>query len=328
STTAVSTALGAVSAGLGAAAAGSVVAAPVALVIGTVAGVVAAILEASKQGMINNIANKYHQKIIEWQEIHPGQNYFEYGYDSRYAAFMEENLGKLNELAKDMGVKSLVTITQQGWDSMLGELAAVTRMGDNISSGKVYASILKDGKLSTDKKEVRLDDVEGSITLNSKSPSQALTFLTPLMTPTSESRIRVQTGKNSWLSLSLGKTKDWEITDKGNTSTIADFSNVVQRIVFRDKNIHDVGITAYMGGGDDTIYVGQGKSVIEGGEGFDTVSYARSPVLWSQIEAVNGRPGDYDVKRGVNSDVYHEVISTQNNNVGKNTESIEYRDVL
>ena len=48
----------------------------------------------------------------------------------------------------------------------------------------------------------------------------------------------------------------------------------------------------------------------------------------SQIEAVNGRPGDYDVKRGVNSDVYHEVISTQNNNVGKNTESIEYRDVL
>lgn len=72
----------------------------------------------------------------------------------------------------------------------------------------------------------------------------------------------------------IRKTKDWEITDKGNTSTIADFSNVVQRIVFRDKNIHDVGITAYMGGGDDTIYVGQGKSVIEGGEGFDTVSYA------------------------------------------------------
>ncbi|EPY9602855.1 hypothetical protein ACXH2K_004936 [Escherichia coli] len=71
--------------------------------------------------------------------------------------------------------------------------------------------------------------------MNSKSPSQALTFLTPLMTPTSESRIRVQTGKNSWLSLSLGKTRDWEITDKGNTSTIADFSNVVQRIVFRDK---------------------------------------------------------------------------------------------
>lgn len=328
STTAVSTALGAVSAGLGAAAAGSVVAAPVALVIGTVAGVVAAILEASKQGMINNIANKYHQKVVEWQEVHPGQNYFEYGYDSRYEAFMEENLEKLNELAKDMGVKSLVTITQQGWDSMLGELAAVTRMGDNISSGKVYASILKDGRLSTNKREVMLDDLEGSITLNSRSPSQALTFLTPLMTPTSESRIRVQTGKNSWLSLSLGKTKDWEITDKGNTSTIADFSKVVQRIVFRDKNIHDVGVTAYMGGGDDTIYVGQGKSVIEGGEGFDTVSYARSSAIWSQIEAVNGRPGDYDVKRGVNSDVYHEVISTQNNNVGKNTESIEYRDVL
>ncbi|EGT4373619.1 hypothetical protein AUM47_19345 [Cronobacter malonaticus] len=328
STTAVSTALGAVSAGLGAAAAGSVVAAPVALVIGTVAGVVAAILEVSKQGMINNIANKYHEKIVEWQKVHPGQNYFEYGYDSRYSAFMEENLGRLNELAKDMGGESLVTITQQGWDSMLGQLAAVTRMGDNISSGKVYASILKDGKLSTDTREVMLDDLEGSITLNSKSSSQALTFLTPLMSPTTESRIRVQTGKNSWQSLSLGKTKDWEITDKGNTSTIADFSKVVQRIVLRDKNIHDVAVTAYMGGGDDTIYIGQGKSVIEGGEGFDTVSYARSSALWSRIEAVNGRPGDYDVKRGVNSDVYHEVISTQNNNVGKSTESIEYRDVI
>ncbi len=327
-TTAVSTTLGAVSAGLGAAAAGSVVAAPVALIVGAVAGVIAGILEASKQGIINSIANKYHQKIIEWQKAHPGQNYFDHGYDSRYSAFMEENLEMLNELAEDMGVKSLVTITQQGWDSMLGELAAVARMGDKISSGKVYASILTDGKINKNTREVILDSLEGSITLNSKSTSQALTFLTPLMTPTTESRIRVQTGKNSWLSLTLGKTTDWEVTDKGNTSTIADFSKVVQRIVFRDQSIHDVTVTAYMEGGDDTIYIGQGKSVIDAGEGFDTVSYARSSALWSQISAVNGKSGDYDVKRGVNSNVYHEVISTQKYNVGKNTESIEYRDVI
>jgi len=327
STTAVSTTLGAASAGIGAAAAGSLVAAPVALIVGAVAGVVTAILEASKQAMINGIADKYWQKIIEWEKAHPGENYFEKGYDSRYSAFVEDNLKMLNEMAEEIGAKSLVAITQQGWDSMLGELAAVTRLGDKISSGKVYTSIISNEEAVQDSNQVVLDLEKGNITLDSKSSSQALVFTTPLLTATSESRVRVQTGKNAWLTLTLGKTKDWSVVDKGDTSTIADFSKVVQRIVFRDRSIHDVTLTADMGNGDDTIYIGQGQTIVNAGNGFDTVSYSRASALMTEINAINGKSGEYDVKRHIQDDVYHETLAAQNSNVGKNTESIEYRDV-
>ncbi|EFC4421672.1 hypothetical protein FDP73_23285 [Escherichia coli] len=327
STAAASATLGAVSAGVGAAAAGSLVAAPVSLIVGAVAGVITAILEASKQAMINGIANQYWQKINDWEKAHPGENYFEHGYGSRYSAFVEDNLKMLNEMAEEMGAKSLVAVTQQGWDSMLGELAAVTRLGEKISSGKLYTSIISNGRVIDDANQVAVDVDKGSITLDSNSPSQALVFMAPLMSPMSESRVRVQTGKNSWSTLTLGKNKDWKVIDKGDTSTTADFSSIVQRIVFRDNSVHDITLTADMGNGDDTIYIGQGQTIVNAGDGFDTVSYSRSPDSMVVIKAIGEESGNYEVKRRVIGDVYHEVISKQHTNMGKNTESIEYRDV-
>lgn len=328
STATVSTALGMASAGIGAAAAGSLVTAPVALIIGGFTGVISGIVESSKQYILENLATKYQKKILDWEANNPGNNYFDNGYDSRYSHLLEENIVFLNELAREMGTKSLAVITQQGWDPMLGELAAITREGSKISSGKVYAESIYDGNILKDAKDITMDVDKGTIILDSKSSSQTLTFLTPLMTSTSESRVRIQTGKNTWLTqLSLGNTNDWIVTDNGNTSTVADFSNIVQRIVFKNNNINNVTLTANMGSGDDTIYVGHGTSVINAGDGFDTVSYSRSSAEWTEIKAVNEKSGDYDVTRHVNSDVYYESISSQSVNIGKNTEHIEYRNV-
>ncbi len=57
------------------------------------------------------------------------------------------------------------------------------------------------------------------------------------------------------------------------------------------------------------------------------VSYSRSPDSMVVIKAIGEESGNYEVKRRVIGDVYHEVISKQHTNMGKNTESIEYRDV-
>lgn len=138
SLTTVNTVLGAVSSGISAAAAGSVVGAPVAFIVGAVAGVVTGILDASKQSILESIAGKYQQKIQVWEEQHPGENFFEHGYSSRYGAFLKENLEFLNEIADIYKKDSLVTVTQQGWDQQIGELAAITKRGEKISSGKVF----------------------------------------------------------------------------------------------------------------------------------------------------------------------------------------------
>ncbi len=44
----------------------------------------------------------------------------------------------LNEMAEEMGAEISCCRYPAGWDSMLGELAAVTRLGEKISSGKLH----------------------------------------------------------------------------------------------------------------------------------------------------------------------------------------------
>ncbi len=329
SLTTVNTFLGAVSSGISAAAAGSVVGAPVALIVGAVTGIVTGILDASKQSILDSIAGKYQQKILEWEKQHPGENFFERGYDSRYAQFLKENMAFLNEIADAYKADSLVTVTQQGWDQQIGELAAITKLGEKINSGKVFADVIEEGRTVENNQTVNIDPTKGTIYLNSKHNSQALTFLTPLLSSTEEQRVRHETGKNEYITeLRLGTARGWDVIDNGNTHTIADFSNIVQRVVFNDGKAANITLNASLGNGDDTIYIGKGGSVINGGDGTDTVNYTKSQSDWAEFSAIDGVSGNYTVKRNVTGDIYHEKIGSQTVTVGKSTETIQYRHAV
>ncbi|EBJ5114620.1 hypothetical protein DV589_24970 [Salmonella enterica] len=327
--TTATTILGAVSAGIGAASAGSLVGAPIALIVGAVTGIISGILDATKQAAFESIANKYQQKILAWEKEHPGQNFFDSGYTSRYKEILSENMVFLKEISETHHTDSLVAITQQGWDQQLGELAAITKLGDKISGGKVFSDIFKNGEQITPQSEVIIDPMKGEIVLSSDVKSQALVFLTPLMSATEESRVRLQTGKNAYLNeLRLGKYYDWNVTDSGDTNTTVDFSRVTQRIVFNDGKDKDLLLHVHLGAGNDTAYISEGGAVIDGGSGFDIVDYTKSKGDWAEFNAIDAQSGNYNVNRHVSGEIYKEIVSTQESAVGKRTEKIEYREIV
>lgn len=154
---------------------------------------------------------------------------------------------------------------------------------------------------------ITVDPTKGAIHLNSAHNSQALTFLTPLLSATEEQRVRQQTGKNEYITeLRLGTVRGWSVVDNGNTDTTADFSNIVQRIVFNDGRVSDIELNASLGHGDDIVYIGKGRGIIDGGSGIDTVDYSKSQSDWAEFSAIDGISGNYEVKRNVTGDIYHE----------------------
>lgn len=331
--TTINTVLGAVSAGVGAASLASVVGAPIGALVATITGVISGILEVSKQAAFEGIASKYQQKILEWEESHPGENYFDVGYYSRYKALLKDGEDFLKEVSQrygKYGEESTAVITQQGWDAQIAELAGVTKLGEKISSGKVFADIVENGSVAeARKKEVYLNTDDGKIVLESSSSYQALTFLTPLMSSTTEARERTSVGKNEYINkLKMGAMRGWEVTDIGDTNTLIDVSNVVQRFVDSDGSHQDIPLMLNLGGGDDAILVGSGKVIIDGGEGTDVVDYSKMEAKGAEFVSINDESGNYIVSRGIDGKAYIEEVNTHTTRVGKRTEKIEYRDVV
>lgn len=215
SLTTISTVLASVSSGISAAATTSLVGAPVSALVGAVTGIISGILEASKQAMFEHVASKMADVIAEWEKKH-GKNYFENGYDARHAAFLEDNFKILSQYNKEYSVERSVLITQQHWDTLIGELAGVTRNGDKTLSGKSYIDYYEEGKRLEKKpdefqKQV-FDPLKGNIDLSDSKSSTLLKFVTPLLTPGEEIRERRQSGKYEYITELLVKGVDkWTV---------------------------------------------------------------------------------------------------------------------
>lgn len=330
SLTTISTALGAVSAGVSAAAVGSAVGAPIALLVAGVTGLISGILEASKQAMFESVANRLQGKILQWEKQNGGQNYFDKGYDSRYAAYLANNLKFLSELNKELEAERVIAITQQRWDNNIGELAGITKLGERIKSGKAYADAFEDGKKVEAGSNITLDAKTGIIDISNSNgkKTQALHFTSPLLTAGTESRERLTNGKYSYINkLKFGRVKNWQVTD-GEASSKLDFSKVIQRVA-ETEGTDEIGLIVNAKAGNDDIFVGQGKMNIDGGDGHDRVFYSKDGGFGNiTVDGTSAtEAGSYTVNRKVaRGDIYHEVVKRQETKVGKRTETIEYRD--
>lgn len=332
SLTTISTVLASVSSGISAAATTSLVGAPVSALVGAVTGIISGILEASKQAMFEHVASKMADVIAEWEKKH-GKNYFENGYDARHAAFLEDNFKILSQYNKEYSVERSVLITQQHWDTLIGELAGVTRNGDKTLSGKSYIDYYEEGKRLEKKpdefqKQV-FDPLKGNIDLSDSKSSTLLKFVTPLLTPGEEIRERRQSGKYEYITELLVKGVDkWTVKGVQDKGAVYDYSNLIQHASVGNNQYREIRIESHLGDGDDKVFLSAGSANIYAGKGHDVVYYDKTDTGYLTIDGTKAtEAGNYTVTRVLGGDVkiLQEVVKEQEVSVGKRTEKTQYR---
>ncbi|ENA7550415.1 RTX toxin hemolysin HlyA [Escherichia coli] len=332
SLTTISTVLASVSSGISAAATTSLVGAPVSALVGAVTGIISGILEASKQAMFEHVASKMADVIAEWEKKH-GKNYFENGYDARHAAFLEDNFKILSQYNKEYSVERSVLITQQHWDTLIGELAGVTRNGDKTLSGKSYIDYYEEGKRLEKKpdefqKQV-FDPLKGNIDLSDSKSSTLLKFVTPLLTPGEEIRERRQSGKYEYITELLVKGVDkWTVKGVQDKGAVYDYSNLIQHASVGNNQYREIRIESHLGDGDDKVFLSAGSANIYAGKGHDVVYYDKTDTGYLAIDGTKAtEAGNYTVTRVLGGDVkiLQEVVKEQEVSVGKRTEKTQYR---
>ena len=332
SLTTISTVLASVSSGISAAATTSLVGAPVSALVGAVTGIISGILEASKQAMFEHVASKMADVIAEWEKKH-GKNYFENGYDARHAAFLEDNFKILSQYNKEYSVERAVLITQQHWDTLIGELAGVTRNGDKTLSGKSYIDYYEEGKRlekKTDEFQKQVfDPLKGNIDLSDSKSSTLLKFVTPLLTPGEEIRERRQSGKYEYITELLVKGVDkWTVKGVQDKGSVYDYSNLIQHASVGNNQYREIRIESHLGDGDDKVFLSAGPANIYAGKGHDVVYYDKTDTGYLTIDGTKAtEAGNYTVTRVLGGDVkvLQEVVKEQEVSVGKRTEKTQYR---
>lgn len=332
SLTTISTVLASVSSGISAAATTSLVGAPVSALVGAVTGIISGILEASEQAMFEHVASKMADVIAEWEKKH-GKNYFENGYDARHAAFLEDNFKILSQYNKEYSVERSVLITQQHWDTLIGELAGLTRNGDKTLSGKSYIDYYEEGKRLEKKpdefqKQV-FDPLKGNIDLSDSKSSTLLKFVTPLLTPGEEIRERRQSGKYEYITELLVKGVDkWTVKGVQDKGSVYDYSNLIQHASVGNNQYREIRIESHLGDGDDKVFLAAGSANIYAGKGHDVVYYDKTDTGYLTIDGTKAtEAGNYTVTRVLGGDVkvLQEVVKEQEVSVGKRTEKTQYR---
>ncbi|HCU0739445.1 TPA: RTX toxin hemolysin HlyA, partial [Escherichia coli] len=318
SLTTISTVLASVSSGISAAATTSLVGAPVSALVGAVTGIISGILEASKQAMFEHVASKMADVIAEWEKKH-GKNYFENGYDARHAAFLEDNFEILSQYNKEYSVERSVLITQQHWDTLIGELAGVTRNGDKTLSGKSYIDYYEEGKrLEKEPDEFQkqvFDPLKGNIDLSVIKSSTLLKFITPLLTPGKEIRERRQSGKYEYITELLVKGVDkWTVKGVQDKGSVYDYSNLIQHASVGNNQYREIRIESHLGDGDDKVFLSAGSANIYAGKGHDVVYYDKTDTGYLTIDGTKAtEAGNYTVTRVLGGDVkvLQEVVKEQ-----------------
>ncbi|HAZ3801908.1 TPA: RTX toxin hemolysin HlyA, partial [Escherichia coli] len=223
--------------------------------------------------------------------------------------------------------------TQQHWDTLIGELAGVTRNGDKTLSGKSYIDYYEEGKRLEKKpdefqKQV-FDPLKGNIDLSDSKSSTLLKFVTPLLTPGEEIRERRQSGKYEYITELLVKGVDkWTVKGVQDKGSVYDYSNLIQHASVGNNQYREIRIESHLGDGDDKVFLAAGSANIYAGKGHDVVYYDKTDTGYLTIDGTKAtEAGNYTVTRVLGGDVkvLQEVVKEQEVSVGKRTEKTQYR---
>ena len=310
------------------AAAASVVGAPVAVIVGIATAIVSGILQGVQQPIIEKIANDYANKITAQGGA---LTYFGKSLDANYAQLVAGVDAKdyLKSVQTDYGVDSVIGVSTVAMSSSTRELAAITKNAADAQANKAYIDRFVNGELKADK-TISIDPGIGVINMgdgNGADSKQLLTFLTPLMSPGTEQRVRVDQGKNSYITnlTIIGDAKAWTIND-GVSSSVMDVSNIVTRVVDSNGNLKkEIGVVVNAGAGDDTLIAGASQTEYNGGTGNNSISYAN----FGGNSGIDVYVTDYGFKVIKNLkavQTYQESIKSETVTYGKRSETVQYRE--
>ena len=322
---------------------------------------ISAILKGIEQEVIERIARDYAQEIINF----PGgaHAYFENNLSMQYGQIKKDvdTQKYLQNLQTTNGVDSVVAITTLTSTKTALDLAATTKLADQMATANAYVDRFIAGEVEADAK-LTLDPSTGNLNVPSQGKkSQYITFLTPLMAPGDETRKTVESGKNQYATtLDIISKGVWTIQASGDGNTTLDVRNVVSKLFVPSTtatppvvdtahlslnaseprvlkaaqpavpaHIQDIDLKITTGEGDDTVIAGASKTTFDGGGGINTMNYDALPEnAWITV-GPNPNCNDEQIvtKHMGTAEVYAEVTDTNTTQTGKRTDTVQYREM-
>lgn len=305
---------------------------PIAVATSLITGALSGIIGAVQQPIIEGIARKYAEKIAA---AGGSQQYFKANIDGQYSLYKRDakTTSALIELEDAFGVSSVVGVTTTQISKTALELAAITYNAANLKTAQTNIDRFVRGEVLADK-TISIDSSQGNINVGGVSGTkQLVTFLTPLMAPGEEQRVRVSTGKDTYsTSLKvLFNGSGWVVND-GDASTTLDTRKIVTSLYSDDgKTLQkSLALTVNGGAGDDTVLANNSSITFDGGSGENSVSYMGLNTSDSRtgIVVTATATGFTVQKKLYDYQAYQEVTRTQDFPSGKRTETVAYRDFV
>lgn len=314
------------------AAAISGVGAPIGLIASAAAGMLSGILGAVQQPIIDKIAMEFAAKINEQGGSYA---YFAKNVSAQYQQFIASADARdtLIDLEHAFGVNSVVGVTTIPLSKTALEMAAITYNAACLTTAQATIDRFVAGKVQADK-TLAIAPEKGNIVVGGDAGTkQLVTFLTPLMAPGTEQRVRVQTGKDAYYtSLQvLFNGPGWSVED-GAASTTVDARKIVTRL-FKDdgKTLQkEIALKVSGGAGDDTLLANSGCITFDGGSGENSISYLGLNTSDSRTGVVvTATATGFTVQKTLfDYRAYQEVTKSQDYQRGKEKETVEYRDFV
>lgn len=315
------------------------VGAPIAAAVGLIGGAVSAIIGAFEQVALEDLANRYADKIRtdENGSEQSVEDFFEGSFEQKQEQAKDHYTDFFTDLVADDDIDQVVALGGQGLDATDLELSAITKTSGEL--GKTAQNFVETFTDSGWREEnrtlsqnsgdsanlIQLQDAQGAKTY--------LTFTTPLFAAGNEELSRDSTGKNEYqTTLKITDLSGWRIRDYGDNETTFNMSKVVTSAQSANESQHkDIRFEIEAEGGNDTLFAYEAGVTFDGGAGIDTASYTRlsGTELASGVQITATGPETIEVHKNLSSGakLYQESIHTSTTNYGKRTEVVEYRAV-
>jgi Ca2+-binding RTX toxin-like protein len=316
---------------------------PVALVIAGVTAGLNVLLDSLQQVGLDDIAQKFADKIRAWNGGVEG--FIKLSLDHQSDKELNKYLSDAQKLIEE-GYDSVSALGSVHMSSSDLHLVGLTGVGGSLSRTQdFFSGFLEKNDLGTkewQRETIKIDPKGGTIKRGdlaeaATGKSNYLSFISPLEAAGREVYNREETGKNtSKTTLEIKDLKGWSLIDGGDNTTF-DLTNVVTKArSAHGAQLKDLSFVLNAGAGNDLVLMTDvtGKADknlsevnVDGGAGEDAVTYANLKHLVGGLNVTANSKGNIVVEKILDRNV--QILQGEVNQYivrnGKRTETLEYR---